>query len=145
MILNEQIVKVIGTTSGHNYRAGEFYKMSKLAPTSAGSVRLLEIIKIPGISFSGNNIRPSDFEHIDVFSDNEEFTAFIKRKEELIFNQLLADLKVAILFKEESKRVIEFSSKDDYIIDCITKCKDGLSDDEDERCKQIVSLLASLT
>lgn len=143
-MLNEQVVKVINISGGHNYKVGEFYTIGTPLSNS-GNVKLLEIIKVPGILFTGNNIQSHDFEYIDVFSDNEEFIAFLKQREELIFNKILTDLKAAILLKEEIKQVAEFSSKEDYMIGSITKCKDALSDDEDEGCKQIVSLLASLT
>ena len=145
MILNELIVKVITVSGSHNYRVGEFYKIGTSPLGGSASYKLLELVKIPGIPFTGNSIRASDFVHIDPFSDNEEFTAFIKQKEELIVNQLTAILKTTILLKEEIRCITTFSNKEDYMIECITKCKDGLSDDEDEGSKQIVSLLASLT
>ena len=144
MILNKQVVKIINLSGGHNYKRGEFYTIDTPL-SSSGNVKLLEIMKVPGVVSTGNNIRPSDFEYIDVFSGNEEFIAFLKQREELILSKLLTDLKAVTLLKEEIKQVAEFSSKEEYMLHCITKCKDALSDDEDESCKQIVTLLASLT
>ena len=146
MIVNEQIVKVTGNRAGHNYRINTFYKVSNVPPRESKYLKLLEIIKIPGApAFTGNNIYPSDCTFIDVFAGDEEFETFIKEKERLILSQLITTLKIATCLKGEIKQATEFSSKEAYTLHCITKCKAELTDDEDEDCKQIVTLLASLT
>ena len=144
MLVNEEIVKITGRESGHNYVLGEFYTMGVKGRSTTSSCTLLELIKIPGISFIGNSIRPTDFEVIDVFSNNEEFLAFVKRKEAAILKEVIVGLKRSVMLKEDLKGITAFANKEEYLVDCITQCKDSLADDEDANCKEIVTLLTRL-
>ena len=144
-MINERIVKVVNNGADHSYRIGAFYKVSQTPSTSANCIKLEEIIKVVGLPLpTGSNIYLTDCEFIDVFTNNEELIAFLKVREAELTSKMLKDLTKLVSLKDQIKMMKDFGSKEEYIVSRISDCKEALSSDEDEGCKQIVELLAHL-
>ena len=84
-MFGEEIVKVTGNTSGHNYTIGDYYTISRIQAASSylKLEAILPRISVQGIVLQGNghNIQTNDFVRVDPFTDNEELVAFLKEKE----------------------------------------------------------------
>lgn len=150
-MFGKAIVKVIGNSCGHNYIVGDFYTISGVA-TPGSSQRLDPLLPmvntygtiLPG---SGSSIQVTDFVRVDPFSDNEELVSFLKEKESVLLTSVLGAIERAISFKEEVKKITDFSNIEEYMTSRITACKASLSEEgisDDEQGKKILALLATI-